>query len=659
MGVQTNEVVTVFSFSGQLSKLKNYNEMASKALKQAGALSAALLGGVTAAAVWANKMLDGVTASHNFARAQGLTVEQLQALQWAAESTGGSAEALNMSINQLGQRMGKYAQLGTGEVATAFQAMGVVVKDATGKLRPTVDVLSDIAEASKGMDAQSRANLAQQLGIDKTVLGLLKEGAGGIAALTAEATSWGLVSSEQAARANEFTKSLTALKFQAKTVAQRLAIEMLPAMNDLRQTLQDLLKDNKQWLDKGLGKIGEAAKQAVAFLKRMAPILAVIGVALQVAFAPVSLMTIGIIAAILAIDDLIVAFKGGESVIAKFFDSFGVDIRPALHDFATWVQDMSSGFLAIGKQVLPGLVTSLKEAFAAIIPAGKAVFAALGPIFASLVPILGETIKNVKALFKTIEHLFGFIGSFLQGDMNGMLYNLGGVMVWLGALFGGVIRGIAALAKGVIKGIGGIIRSMLPEALSGAIEDMTAFFVGFLDLVTSLLTGDFSRAWDMVKDIAQAAVDMIADMFRGLWAGIKAMFSGLGHLIMDAARAVLPDWAVNLLGTEAAEPDKSDLSQPARGIPTEAVYPDKSDLSQPARGIPTAAALAGIPVEAVMPSLPIFESAPSQVSRSTTVNQDVTIQIASTEPQQAGKAVQRGLEAQLEQAQRMAGRGGR
>ena len=654
MGVLTNEVVTVFSFSGQLNKLKNYNEMADKALKQAGALSAALLGATTGAAVWANKMLDGVTASHNFARAQGLTVEQLQALQWAAESTGGSAEALNMSINQLGQRMGKYAQLGTGEVARAFQAMGVAVKDANGKLRPTVDVLSDIAEASKGMDAQSRANLAQQLGIDKTVLGLLKEGAGGIAALTAEATSWGLVSSEQAARANEFTKSLTALKFQAKTVAQRLAIEMLPAMNDLRQTLQDLLKDNKQWLDKGLGKIGEAAKQAVAFLKRMAPILAVIGVALLVAFAPVSLMTIGIIAAILAIDDLIVAFKGGESVIAKFFDSFGVDIRPGLQDAVQFVKDLFAEIVAFGKALLPPIMEFVKAVIPAVIDIGRAIGAVFGffvNVFQGVMALFRGDTTAAKEFFKeAFDNAIGAVKS--------------------------LVSGLGKFTKAVFTAVGNFIKMLLPDSFGKAIDALVGIGTSFIDVICNLFTGNFEGAWDALKDMAANAVGFIGELFKGLWAGIKAMFSGLGHLIMDAARAVLPDWAVNLLGG-----DKSITPETIQGLPdvspadfgvlpdrikgpisilgTEAVYPDKSDPSQPARGIPTAAALAGIPVEAVMPSLPIFESAPSQVSRSTTVNQDVTIQIASTEPQQAGKAVQRGLEAQLEQAQRMAGRGGR
>ncbi len=637
-----NEVVTKFSFKGSLEPLAKFNAGLKTVVKQSARMATALAGATTGAAVWASKQLEGVEAMANFARAQGVGVEALQKLRYAATQDGGTVETLDASIAGLNQRLGQFAATGAGRAKLAIEALGLSIQDSNGQMRPTVDILKDIAEKMKGMEQSKRIGLAYQLGIDKSLINMLEGGADGLDRLMADAEQWGIISQAQAETAATLSSNIDNLRHGIGVLGQRVAISMIPVLGDLQGQFKALLQDSDSWLNKGLRKIGPIMESAVGAIKRLMPIIVALGAAWAVSFAPMLLTAAAIAAVVLIIDDLIVAFQGGESVIAQFFDSFGVDIRPALHDFATWVQDMSSQLLAIGKQVLPGLVTSLKEAFAAIILAGKAVFAALGPIFASLVPILGETIKNVKALFKTIEHLFGFIGSFLQGDMNGMLYNLGGVMVWLGALFGGVIRGIAALAKGVIKGIGGIIRSMLPEALSGAIEDMTAFFVGFLDLVTSLLTGDFSRAWDMVKDIAQAAVDMIADMFRGLWDTIKEIFAGAGEFIWRSIRGVLPDW----------------IKGPISILGTEAVYPDESDLSQPARGIPTAAALAGIPVEAVMPSLPIFESAPSQVSRSTTVNQDVTIHIASTEPQQAGKAVQRGLQDQLQQAQMMAARGG-
>ena len=87
-----NEVVTKFSFKGSLEPLAKFNAGLKSTIKQSALMATALAGATTGAAAWASKQLEGVATMRNFARAQGVGVEALQKLRYAATQDGGTAE---------------------------------------------------------------------------------------------------------------------------------------------------------------------------------------------------------------------------------------------------------------------------------------------------------------------------------------------------------------------------------------------------------------------------------------------------------------------------------------------------------------------------------------------------------------------------------------
>ena len=362
-----NEVVTKFSFKGSLEPLAKFNAGLKSTIKQSALMATALAGATTGAAVWASKQLEGVAAMRNFARAQGVGVEALQKLRYAATQDGGTVEALDASIAGLNQRLGQFAATGAGRAKLAIEALGLSIQDSNGQMRPTVDILKDIAEKTKGMEQSKRIGLAYQLGIDKSLINMLEDGAEGLERLMADAEQWGIISQAQAETSATLSTNIDNLRHGIGVLSQRVAISMIPVLDDLQGQFKALLQDSDSWLNKGLRKIGPVMESAVGAIKRLMPIIVALGAAWAVSFAPMLRTAAAIAAVVLIIDDLIVAAQGGDSVIAKLFDSFGVDIRPILRDAVQFGKDLFAEIVAFGKALLPPIIEFAKAVIQAVI----------------------------------------------------------------------------------------------------------------------------------------------------------------------------------------------------------------------------------------------------------------------------------------------------
>lgn len=82
-------------------------------------------------------------ALHKLSIQTGINVESLQELHFAADRTGVSQDTLNSALLRLNRSIGE-AINGNKEMSATFGAMGVDIRDAAGKVRPTEEVFRDI-----------------------------------------------------------------------------------------------------------------------------------------------------------------------------------------------------------------------------------------------------------------------------------------------------------------------------------------------------------------------------------------------------------------------------------------------------------------------------------------------------------------------------------
>jgi hypothetical protein len=170
------------------------------------------------------------------------TVDELAALDDAAEETGASVEALSSLLNtlsptgvgldritELAGRLTK-SMIGAGEESSkageAFRALGVQTRDASGNFRSVDEVLVDVAKAlAQYEDGANKTALAQAaLGRGgQQYLPLLKD----LATRQREAAT---VTAEQAAKAETLANSFRELGTQATQFRQGIANSVIPTL---------------------------------------------------------------------------------------------------------------------------------------------------------------------------------------------------------------------------------------------------------------------------------------------------------------------------------------------------------------------------------------------------------------------------------------------
>lgn len=182
------------------------------------------------------------------AQRAGVSVEALAGLEHAAELSETNIDALVRGLKGLSQNMVE-AATGTGDGKRAFDQLGVSAVDAEGKLRPTVDVLLDVADVmAQAQDGAGKTALQVKL-LGKSgqeLAPLLNQGKAGIVAMMEEAKRLGKVMSEEDARAaDQMNDQLTKLQSGIRGLVNALGVQLIPTIRELAEILTTLT-DPKQ-----------------------------------------------------------------------------------------------------------------------------------------------------------------------------------------------------------------------------------------------------------------------------------------------------------------------------------------------------------------------------------------------------------------------------
>jgi hypothetical protein len=138
----------------------------------------------------------------------GVSVEELSGLAHAAELSDVGVDGLEKSLKKLSVTMSD-AAAGNKEARDNLASLGASATDANGKMRPTSDVLAQIADRlSKAKDGAEKTALAVKVfgksGSD--MIPMLNQGSAGLKAMQEEAQRLGLVLSKDDAQAAEDLK---------------------------------------------------------------------------------------------------------------------------------------------------------------------------------------------------------------------------------------------------------------------------------------------------------------------------------------------------------------------------------------------------------------------------------------------------------------------
>lgn len=402
----------------------------------------------------------------------GIAADDLQRFELAAGLAGASTEAVSTGLRFLNKNMGE-AVSGSKEAVASFAELGVSVKDAEGGVRPLTDVAIDVADALEGYEsAAERTALAMKV-LGKggaALLPFFQQGGDAVREALADLDALGGgLSEEFVAAADEagdevdrFKTALSSLKSGVATPFLPVVAAMAKSLAELTGRLARVAKETEiirvsvasfglllggvlvQRLNKFtsllrvFGALNSVIPHSRAELGKLALTLARYGgvVAIAAAFAVLALV----------VEDLMVAFEGGDSLIGRVLTQlYGADGATQI------IADLKAGW------------DQAVDAFRVALPDLKEVGRVLVSAFADALPALASFViglaKGIAAAVQLATAGGKAIASALKGDFThaGQIIDQAGNKVFgVRGLFAGALSGPATvtLADGrqVLKG---------------------------------------------------------------------------------------------------------------------------------------------------------------------------------------------------------------
>jgi hypothetical protein len=332
---------------------------------------AKILGGVLAGGAVAygikNFIEDSIEFGETLARTSkrlGIETEALQELRYAAKQAGVEQEALDTAMQNFTVRTAEAAK-GSGEARDTLKQLGVVLKDASGKMREPGDLLAQAADGfARIKDQADKARLAQTLFADDgfRLIDVLREGGQSLNKMREEARLLGVVMSKDSVVAAE---SLARVMKRVSAVFRGMGYGILQSLMPPLQRLAEGIE--------AFGKKIIAMAQQTTIFKTAFGALGIaavaLGIKMAIAFGPMILIFAAVAAAVAAVvlivDDLYNLFTGGESVIGRFLEWLKDGFKRAAEWIRSGFMNMLPDFLKDGLSINGKFAASGSEAMMA------------------------------------------------------------------------------------------------------------------------------------------------------------------------------------------------------------------------------------------------------------------------------------------------------
>lgn len=411
----------------------------------------------------------------------GISAVKLQEWSFAATHAGVAPEDLEDALKDMSEKIAEVAGGDTGDAAQLFSALGISVKDASGKIRPASDIFEEVADAiQRNEDPALRTKMAMVLMGDsgRKLIPMLSGGSKGLDDAAARARKFGLVLSNDAVKAAaDMTDHLNDMRACIGAVGNMIGARLAPIIIKVADRFRDLAVANREVFGEKFEKV---ARSFVATFEK-------------------------------------IDFEGLASGILTIAD-YGVRAFNAIGGFNTVLYGM--GALIAGKSVmavvsLGSSLIGLVQSFGAVATAAKA-FAAvastsLGPIgliLGALSLAAGFVIANWDEIGPAVKEKIGSVVDFAVGAFETCYEK-----------FSAVGKAIVTVATGFFKG------------------DFKTLFSGFDDLMVAsfnLLPDSWAKAATNWYESVKSSVLKIGEYIKGFFTSFD-----FSNLIPDWAKKML------------------------------------------------------------------------------------------------------------------------
>jgi hypothetical protein len=321
MSTALREIFASFGVEIDTTKLEEGNKKIDGTLGKIRELGTAVLEafGVEQIIAFTEASAEQAVAVAHAAEATGLSTRELQAWQLGAAEAGVEGDEFTMALRRLSTSMAGGAD-SAGSQAKVFAELGIKTKDAAGNIRGLADILPEIAEHFKNMaDGPKKAAQATELFGRQggRLIPLLNQGSAGVQQMKADFDDLGGgFSPEFIKNAEENEKQSAKLKVTWDSLKSKAEGPLLIALN--------WVSDGLLKLAKGAGKLVEGTNIATSAMVVFGTIATAQLAKVAIANAPLliewGLIALAIGLVILAVDELITTWQGGDTLITRAID---------------------------------------------------------------------------------------------------------------------------------------------------------------------------------------------------------------------------------------------------------------------------------------------------------------------------------------------------
>ncbi len=365
---------------------------------------------------------------------------------------------------------------------------------------------------------------------------------GGLKALTDELVKF--------SASKSFTDALTAIFSTAQKVTQTALPLLGQALAAIGPVLQALLPG----VNALLAVLGPALSRVIAAL---APVLVAAAQAISaiaVAVAPLLTLLSQLVAAVLPIlttllSAVVLVFNALTPVVTQVAQLFSTMLLPAINTLvSTLLPPLIALFATFIASILPVLVpllTAVVTVFTALLPVvvqvATMLASALLPVISALVtsvlpPLLTIFTTLISAILPVFSKLLDALSpalGILSNVVVQLVQALGPLLTALAQLIGPLLSALVPILIPIIDFIG-----KLASVLAGTLAQfITTIVIPALNVLTSLLKGDFSGAWQAAKQVIKGFIDFTIQLFINLPITLGQLIFDLGKQLFNAAKS--------------------------------------------------------------------------------------------------------------------------
>lgn len=380
----------------------------------------------------------------------GMSVENIQAFEFAARQSGVSAEIFTASIEKLQKGIAEAAGGQNANLLQLFTRLRIPLRDAQRQIRSTADVLPQLAQAfERNTNPAVRTRMAMALfgEAGARLIPMLASGRVGLAQLMARFRELNPVLTTQAVAAlDDVGDSFAEVRVAVEGVRDSIVVSLAPILGPLLRNLATWIAANRELI----------AARVSGWLNDIVEALKAVDWAAFVQ---------GVIDAVKGIGDFVKAIGGLQTVLIAFAV---VALAP-----------VAASLVALGGALAS--TAGLVVAAAAIVVGGFAyvIYTFWGPIQEFLIGLGEAFMEAFRGVARAFAWLQGEIGRYLASEHYQHMADT------FGAIFTGVANAITWAWSGLATFVGARIDSLVAD-LRKAWEIVRPIYEGFMALTRLL-----------------------------------------------------------------------------------------------------------------------------------------------------------------------------